>query len=116
MDSRRTPRFSEVWQADLDPVVGHEQGGTRLVIIVSVDPFNENASRLVLVVPVTRTDRGVPFHVPIVPPEGGLRHLSFALCEMVRSVSVDRHQFRLGMIGQSTMDDIGDRLRILLGF
>ena len=96
MDSQRTLHLGEVWQADLDPIVGHEQGGTRPVIIVSADPFNEGASHLALVVPVTRTYRGIPFHVEIVPPDGGLRHRSFALCEMVRSISSDRVQFRIG--------------------
>ena len=115
MDSRRTPRFGEVWQANLDPIVGHEQAGTRPVIIVSADPFNQNASRLMIVVPVTRTDRRNPFHVPIIPPDGGLRHHSFALCEIVHSISTDRLQFGLGRIGRSAMDEISDRLRILLG-
>lgn len=112
---QRTPRLGEVWQADLDPIVGHEQGGTRPVVIVSADPFNENASRLVLVVPVTRTYRGVPLHVEIVPPDGGLMYRSFALCEMVRSISTDRVQFRIGMVDRGAMDEIGDRLRVLLG-
>jgi len=115
MDSRRTPRYGEVWQANLDPIAGHEQAGTRPVIIVSADPFNQTASRLAIIVPVTRTDRRNPFHVPIIPPDGGLRHRSFALSEMVRSISTDRLQFRLGKIGRGAMDEISDRLRILLG-
>jgi mRNA interferase MazF len=114
--SRRPPLRGEVWQADLDPIVGHEQGGTRPVIIVSADPLNQGPSQLVFVVPVTRTYCGIPFHVEIVPPEGGLRHRSFALCEMIRSISTDRVQFRIGEVDQSTMAQIGDRLRILLGF
>jgi mRNA interferase MazF len=103
----------EVWQADLDPVVGHEQGGTRPVIVVSAEPLNEGSSRLALVVPVTRTYRGIPFHVEVVPPNGGLKHRSFALCEMVRSISTDRVQFRIGVVEQQTLDQIVYRLRVL---
>src|SRR5687768_12761108 len=114
MDSRRIPRFGDVWQVDLDPIVGHEQGGIRPAVVVSADPLNEGPSRLALVVPVTRTYRGVPFHVEVTPPNGGLKHRSYALCEMVRSISTERMQFRIGAMEQSTMDDIGYRLRVLL--
>ena len=115
MDSRRILRFGEVWQAEFDPIVGHEQGGTRPVIVVSADPLNEGPSQLAIVVPVTRTYRGIPFHVEITPPEGGLKHRSFALCEMVRSISIDLAQFRIGAVDQYVMDEIDYRLRVLLG-
>ena len=114
MDARRILRFGEVWQAALDPIVGHEQGGTRPVIVVSADPLNEGPSQLALVVPVTRTYRGIPFHVEILPPNGGLRHRSFALCEMIPSISAERVQFRIGAVDPNTMDEIGYRLRVLL--
>jgi mRNA interferase MazF len=115
MDSRPGPGFGEVWLADLDPVVGHEQAGRRPIVIVSADLFNRNDSGLVITVPVTRTQRRNPFHVPINPPNGGLRHRSFVLCEMVRSISRDRLEFRIGRVDGSTMDKIDDRLRVLLG-
>ncbi len=116
MDSPRAVRFGQVWQAKLDPIIGHEQGGTRPVIIVSTNPLNEGPSRLAIVVPLTRRYRGIPFHVEIIPPDGGLRHRSFALCEMVRSISTERVQFRIGSLDETTMGIISDRLRVLLGF
>ena len=76
-----TPKRGEVWVADLDPVRGHEQAGRRPVLIVSVDSFNAGPAQLVYVVPLTRTDRGVPLHVAIAPPEGGLRAPSVILCD-----------------------------------
>lgn len=65
------PRRGEVWDIDFDPIVGHEQGGRRPGLIVSVDPFNAGPSTLVFAVPMTRTDRGVPAHVPVSPPKAG---------------------------------------------
>ena len=35
-----TPEFGEIWDADLEPVKGHEQGGFRPVLIISHDAFN----------------------------------------------------------------------------
>ena len=114
MRPRRLLLRGEVWQADLDPVVGHEQAGARPVIVVSASPFNQTASRLVVAVPVTRTRRTNPLHVPVFPGESGLRHPSLALCDMVRSISSERLQFFIGRVTRDAMNEIDDRLRILL--
>jgi mRNA-degrading endonuclease toxin of MazEF toxin-antitoxin module len=45
----------------------------RLVLIVSTNAFNRSPSRLIFVLPLTRTDRGNPLHIAINPPEGGVR-------------------------------------------
>ena len=66
-----SPNRGEVWWADLDPGKGHEQGGRRSVLVVSTNYFNSGPAGLVLVIPLTRTDRRIPIHVPIQPPEGG---------------------------------------------
>ena len=60
------------------------------MLIVSADPFNQGRSRLVVVVPFTSRRRGLPVHIEVRPPDGGLREVSFAMCEQVRSLAVDR--------------------------
>ena len=100
MPPQQAPLFGEVWHADLDPAVGRDQAGQRPVIIVSIDGFNQNRSRFVFVVPVTSRERRNPLHVQVNPSRGGLRQRSFALCEMARSISIDRLQFRIGVIDQ----------------
>ena len=115
MEAPEIPRKGEVWQADLDPAVGHEQAGTRPVIIVSVDGFNQNRSRLVFVAPVTRRERRNPLHVPVTSSSDGLRYPSLVLCDAVRSISMDRLRYRIGAIDSRAMAEIGDRLRIVLG-
>ena len=79
-----------------------------------MDAFNQGPADLVVIVPLTTTDRGIPLHVPVVPPEGGLRVPSFAMCENVRSVARERLVRRLGAVSQGTMTTAADRLRILL--
>lgn len=68
-----SPNRGEIWLADLNPIRGHEQTGRRPVLIVSTDAFNHGPADLVFVLPLTRTDRGIPIHVPVNPPEGALR-------------------------------------------
>src|SRR5580698_2371810 len=80
------PSRGEVWDLDLDPTVGHEQAGAKPALIVSVNIFNEGPAELVVAIPLTRTLRRVRWHVPVLPPEGGLVAESFIQCENLRAV------------------------------
>ncbi|KFI36047.1 growth inhibitor PemK [Peptococcaceae bacterium SCADC1_2_3] len=108
------PSRGEVWLVDLNPVKGHEQAGKRPGLIVSVDLFNQGPSGLVIVLPITTKEKGIPFHVEINPPEGGLPEKSLVKCEDIRSISKERLFARLGHINTNTLAAIEDRLRILL--
>jgi mRNA interferase MazF len=111
----RTVRRSEVWLADLGPTRGHEQTGEQPVLIVSTDPFNQGRAGLVVTVPFTTRKRGLPIHVEVRPPDGGLREVSFAMCEQVRSLSVERlSPGPLGSVPAAVMRAVEDRLRLLL--
>lgn len=104
----------DVWWVDLDPVVGHEQGRRRPAIVVSADAFNATGGGLVMIVPLTRTDRRMAVHVRIDPPEGNLSAPSFAMTEQVRTVSMLRLGGRLGAVAPPTLRRIARRLRWLL--
>lgn len=105
----------EIWLVDLNPVRGHEQAGQRPCLVISVDLFNQGTSGLVVVLPVTSKNKGIPFHVTINPPEGGVKTQSFIKCEDVRSISVERLNKRWGMVSVETLAAVEDRLRILMG-
>ncbi|MBI4766973.1 MAG: type II toxin-antitoxin system PemK/MazF family toxin [Deltaproteobacteria bacterium] len=109
-DSRR----GEIWLVDLNPTRGREPFARRPALIISVDLFNQGPAELIVVLPVTSTEKGIPFHVPIQVSEGGLDKKSFIKCEDIRSISKDRLSKRLGLVTQSTMAAVEDRLRILL--
>lgn len=81
--------------------------------MVSADHFNHGGSGLVIVVPFTTTVRGVPLHVAVVPPEGGLRERSFAMCEQVRALAHSRLVERWGRARPDTLREIVMRLRLL---
>ncbi|MDX2040059.1 MAG: type II toxin-antitoxin system PemK/MazF family toxin [Acidobacteriota bacterium] len=105
----------EIWFVDLDPTQGREQAGSRPALVISVDPFNQGPADLVVVCPITSIAKGIPLHVKITPPEGGLKKESFVKCEDVRSVSKQRLTKRFGVVSRATLSAVEDRLRILLG-
>ena len=109
------PSRGDVWDLNFDPSTGHEQAGTRPALILSEDLFNEGPAEMVVVAPITRTQRKIRWHVAVVPPEGGLTSGSFIQCENVRSVSKQRLKRRRGRVSAPLMEQLEDRLRILLG-
>jgi mRNA interferase MazF len=109
------PHRGEIWLADFHPTRGREQTGRRPVIVLSVDFFNAGPAELVVVLPLTSTQRDIPLHVNVNKGDGGTRKDSVILCEAIRSVSTDRLVSRWGELSQGVMADVEDRLRILLG-
>ncbi|MBI1976494.1 MAG: type II toxin-antitoxin system PemK/MazF family toxin [Candidatus Omnitrophica bacterium] len=105
----------EIWLADLSPIRGHEQAGRRPVLVISDDLFNEGPAGLVVVLPITTTIRGIPLHVTLQPPEGGLKTTSAVLCEAIRSISKERCLKKWGRVPIETLFQVEDRLKILLG-
>jgi mRNA interferase MazF len=95
-----------VWSVTFDPVRGHEQAGVRPGLVISNDPFNRTPHTFCILAPLTRTNRDIPSHIPVHPPEGGLQDISFVLCEQVKSLSVSRLHRRLGTVDQSTVERV----------
>lgn len=109
------PSRGEIWTATLDPIVGHEQGRKRPVLIVSTDKFNHGPADLVIVAPLTGTIRRLASEVPINPPEGGLTKPSAILCAHVRSISKDRLSgTSWGMVSAQTLARVVDIIATLL--
>ncbi len=108
------PSRSEIWMVDLSSGKGHEQAGRRPGLVASVDLFNHGPAGLVVIVPLTSRAKGIPFHVPVDPPEGGLDRRSFIKCEDIRSISKVRLVEMCGTVSKSTMAEVEARLRILL--
>jgi mRNA interferase MazF len=85
------------------------------VLIVPADPFNQGRAHLVVAVPFTTRDRGLPIHVEVRPPDGELREVSFAMCERVRSLAVDRFGPQpFGSVPPVVLRSVEHRLRFLL--
>lgn len=113
MDTR--PSRGQIWLADLNPTRGHEQAGMRPVLIISNDTFNHGPAGLVFILPLTRTDRRIPAHIPIDPPEGGVKERSYVLCDAIRSIAKDRLMGSAwGKVSPETMERVSEMLRILM--
>jgi mRNA interferase MazF len=112
------PSHGEIWPADLGSGRGHEQAGQRPVLVVSDDAFNSGLAGLVMVVPLTsrvKKSKNIPAHIPVQPPEGGLKTPSVILCDQLRTISKDRLGMAAwGVVSDATLTDVEKILRVLL--
>ena len=109
------PKRGELYRADLDPIVGHEQGGSRPFLILSVSSMNQAPFEMAIGVPLTTTYHGSKLHVRIDPGSSGLSRVSYAMPEMVRSVSTKRFGDRLGRVPTGTLETAAIHAGVLLG-
>jgi mRNA interferase MazF len=104
----------QVWSVTLDPTVANEQRGTRPCVVVSIDRFNALPIRQVIVVPLTSRDRGFPHHIAVAG-DGGLSRPSWAMCEAVRAISLERFGQLISTANSITVAAITNQLALWLG-
>lgn len=104
----------DVWFANLNPTLGHEQSGYRPILIISADAYNASSAEMVIALPLTSKVRPLSGRVPSRPPEGGLKVASDILCGQVRAISHDRLLRRWGDVVPATLAAVESTLRILL--
>ena len=108
------PRRGEVWLVDFGVPVGREQSGRRPGVVLSADALNESPAGVLIVVPCTTARRGLPSHVELDPATSGLRDVSYAKCEDVKSVSDQRLITHLGAVVDETLFEMARALKFLL--
>ena len=97
------PQKGDFVTLSFDPQAGHEQRGRRPALVVSNDLFNHHTG-LAIVCPVTNTDRGFPFHLPIPGPSS---LTGFVMAEQVKSVDYTRRRARfVERAPQAFVDDV----------
>ena len=90
------------WAA-LEPVRGREQGGRCPVLVVASAGYLDAVTTLVIVLPITTTDRGWPNHVRV-EGSSGLDRPSWVMTEQPRTLSRDR---LTGVAGEVSIDCLG---------
>ena len=109
-------RRGDIYRADLDPVVGSEQGGVRPVLIIQNDTGNlHSPTGIVAAITGRHKKPHMPVHVPITAAESGLPSDSVVLTEQVRTLEKSRLSKYLGRLTEAAMARIDRALDRSLG-
>lgn len=105
----------QMYYADLDPVIGSEQGGNRPVLVIQNNVGNR-FSPTVIVAPITTCIKKMrqPTHIGI-PPFFGLTQNSMAMLEQIRTIDKSRLGDYVGCLDDDVMDYIDEALGISVG-
>ena len=101
------PKKGDIVALTFDPRSGHEQKGRRPALVVSNDLFNKHTG-LALACPLTRSDRGFPFHVAVLDHPG---IEGFVMVEQVKALDFRARGAR--RIGRASTELLEEVLSIL---
>ncbi|WP_270650351.1 type II toxin-antitoxin system PemK/MazF family toxin [Longicatena caecimuris] len=109
----RTIKRGDIFYADLNPVVGSEQGGRRPVLIISNDIGNRHSPTVIVAAITSRvhTKAKLPTHTAVNDFEG-LDKDSIILLEQIRTIDKQRLKQHMGMMPENIMARVDKALAI----
>ena len=111
----RIIRRGDVFYAELNPVVGSEQGGTRPVLIISNNTGNRHSPTVIIAAITSRvhTKAKLPTHTSVKDFEG-LDKDSIILLEQIRTIDKQRLKNHMGTMPNNIMARVDKALAISL--
>ena len=111
-----TVRRGDIFYADLSPVVGSEQGGTRPVLIVQNDTGNKHSPTVIAAAITSQTGKArLPTHINIAGGSVGLSKDSVILLEQIRTIDKRRLKEKMGALDMPSMSMVDRALSVSFG-
>lgn len=109
-------RRGDIFYADLSPVVGSEQGGTRPVLIVQNNMGNKHSPTVIAAAITSQMNKAkLPTHIELVGPTVGLTKNSVVLLEQIRTIDKKRLREHMGRVDAETMDKVDNAIAVSFG-
>lgn len=106
----------DIYFADLSPVVGSEQGGTRPVVILQNDRGNRHSPTVIAAAVTSRTTKNaLPTHISVAKNEYGLLKDSVILLEQVRTLDKRRLKEKVGHLTDEIMREVDGAIEVSFG-
>lgn len=107
----RTIRRGDIYYAELNPVIGSEQGGTRPVLIISNDIGNRHSPTVIIAAITGKTKVKLPTHTEAKNFKG-LDRDSIVLLEQIRTIDKQRLKQHMGTMPTDIMARVDKALAI----
>lgn len=106
----------DIFYADLSPVIGSEQGGTRPVLVVQNDVGNKFSPTVIIAAITSQINKAkLPTHIEIAAQDVGLLKDSVILLEQVRTIDKKRLREKIGTLGDELLLRVDEALGISFG-
>ena len=105
---------NEIYYADLNPVIGSEQGGVRPVLVIQNDMGNKYSPTTIVAAITSRQNKAkLPTHIEI--GEEVFEKDSVVLLEQIRTVDKSRLKEYVGKLDNRIMDRVNKAISISVG-
>jgi len=106
----------DIFFAQLNPVVGSEQGGTRPVLIIQNDIGNQYSPTTIVAAITSQIMKAkLPTHVEVSAGQSGLERDSVILLEQIRTIDKSRLKHKVAVLEDDIMAKVDEALSISLG-
>lgn len=106
----------DIFYADLSPVVGSEQGGTRPVLVVQNNVGNKYSPTVIIAAITSQLDKAkLPTHIELEKEKYNLIKDSVVLLEQLRTLDKRRLKEHVGTVDNLTMQKVDIAIMISLG-
>lgn len=107
----------EVYYADLNPVIGSEQGGVRPIVVLQNDVGNKYSPTVIAAATTSKlTKAKLPTHIELSRERSPLPRDSVVLLEQIRTIDKSRIKEKIGELPPEIMGRIDEALLLSLGF
>ena len=106
----------DIFYADLSPVVGSEQGGTRPVLIVQNDTGNKHSPTVIAAAMTSQLNKAkLPTHIELIGKSVGLTKDSVVLLEQIRTIDKRRLREHMGRLDDAMMNRVDEAIAVSFG-
>ena len=106
----------DIFYADLSPVIGSEQGGTRPVLVVQNDIGNKFSPTVIIAAITSQINKAkMPTHIEISANDFGLAKDSVILLEQIRTIDKRRLKEKIGKLNDELLVKVDEALGISFG-
>ena len=111
-----TVKRGDIFYADLSPVVGSEQGGTRPVLIVQNDMGNRHSPTVIAAAITSQMNKAkLPTHIELTGRNVGLTKDSVVLLEQIRTIDKRRLREHMGRLDAAMMNQVDNAIAVSFG-
>ena len=108
-------RRGEIYYAELNPVIGSEQGGTRPVLVIQNNIGNQYSPTTIIAAITSQISKAkLPTHVEVRANRCGLERDSVILTEQIRTIDKSRLKEKVAVLDDEIMEHVNNAIGISL--
>ena len=115
-NDRAMIKRGDVFYANLSPVIGSEQGGSRPVLILQNDIGNRYSPTIIVAAITAQISKGkLPTHIELKADECNLERDSVVLLEQLRTIDKKRLRNKITTLDENIMKSVDEAIKISIG-